>query len=131
MSPTSESTQEHIAARTAKLAEPYNNKNVETALIIFVDTGHDYSDYGTYHLPLLVPSLLLTPINIKSHETKGVNAFNMTKAAFAIFLNSIFGSLESLSLKAIAIRGNKEFTAWQWEWGSPKSRGQIWLPGFG
>jgi hypothetical protein len=103
MSPTSEPTQEHIAARTAKLAEPYNNKNVETALAIFVDTGLDFSDYGTYHPPLLLPNLLLTPINIKSHETKGVNAFNMTKAAFTI------------SLKAIATNGNRGFTAWRWE----------------
>jgi hypothetical protein len=35
----------------------------------------------------------------------------MTKAAFNLFLNSIFGSLESLSLKTITIGGNKEFTA--------------------
>jgi hypothetical protein len=34
----------------------------------------------------------------------------MTKAAFTIFLISIFDSLESLSLKTIAISGNKEFT---------------------
>ncbi|PMD54003.1 uncharacterized protein K444DRAFT_634788 [Hyaloscypha bicolor E] len=110
MSRTSEPTQEYVVARTAKLAEPYNNKNVETALTIIVDTGLDYSDYGIYHPPFLLPSLLPTPINIKSHETKGVNALNMTQAAFTIFLISIFGSLESLSLKIIAISGNKEFT---------------------
>jgi hypothetical protein len=79
------------------------------------DTGLDYSDYGTFHPPLLPPSLLPTPINIKSHETKGVNALNMTKVAFILFLNSILDSLESLSPKTIAISGNKEFTAWQWE----------------
>jgi hypothetical protein len=93
-----------------KLAEEYNNKDIETALTIFVDTGLDYSDYGTFHPPLLPPSLLPTPINIKSHETSGVNALYMTKAAFNLFLNSIFGSLEPLSLKTIAISGNKEFT---------------------
>jgi hypothetical protein len=110
MSWTSEPTREYIAARTAKLAEPYNNKNVETALAISVDTGLDYSDYGAYHPPLLPRSILPTPTNIKSPETSGVNALNMTKTAFTLFLNSIFDSLESLSLKTIAISGNKEFT---------------------
>ncbi|KAE9370874.1 hypothetical protein N431DRAFT_492880 [Stipitochalara longipes BDJ] len=98
MSRASNPIQEHIAARTAKLAEAYNKKNVETALIMFVDVGLDYSDYG-------------------------VNALNMTKPTFSTTLHSIFDSLEYLSLKTIAINGTKDFTAWQWEWEFIKKAG--------
>ncbi|PMD46707.1 hypothetical protein L207DRAFT_613409 [Hyaloscypha variabilis F] len=98
MSRASNSDQEHIAARTAKLADAYNKKDVETALTMFVDTGLGYSDYG-------------------------VNALSMTKSAFATFLHYIFDSLEHLSLKTIGVNGTKDFTAWQWEWEFVKKAG--------
>jgi hypothetical protein len=47
----------------------------------------------------------------------------MTKFAFATFLDSIFNSLQFLTLKTISVNGNKEFTAWQWEWEFIKKAG--------
>lgn len=115
--------QEHIAARTAKLAEAYNNKDISTALTMLVDNGLDYSDYGTsaplsrrHHIASESPFPPLTRFS-------GVNALNMTKAAFATFLHSIFDSLEYLHLKTIAINGTKDLTPWQWEWEFVKKAG--------
>jgi len=107
----------YIIARTAKLLTAYNSKNMDAALILFVDEGLDYSDCGTLFIPIPVAS------HPKLTIKQDVMSLHMTKPQLHTFFQSTFAELLNMNIATMSIIGYKSFKAWKWELTFQKKEG--------
>lgn len=114
---------EFIHTRAAKMAAAYNNRDVGTALTMFVGDGLEYSDYGASPFePIALPPRRHSRLVFRSKSSNHLTVFlsvvialNMDKPALANSLVPRSPHRKYFEPETVSMSAHRGFTVWEWK----------------